>query len=317
MGTERTAPELTPRTYRFTDIDEFRSSVSNLAVEFTPLVRRISAEQTVLNLAGCSINLTRSFPRIIDGSFAPNCTAIGFTMDDGIPIRFNGVEREESVVVIGSHGAAYSSVETVERQYASIVFTPVVENRGWPKAPGIFEMFETSPVAHVRLREVVRQALFRAPQLASDIDANEASRAIRESLLAAVDLAFASAIPVRSGSQASASRQFKLVRDVDAVLSSSISHPIYSEELSRQIGAPVRSVHDAIQRFRGMSLHRYLRLRRLWLVRKRLLEGAESVKACALAFGFWHLGDFSAGYHAQFGETPSETMQRSAGHRRE
>jgi AraC family ethanolamine operon transcriptional activator len=69
-------------------------------------------------------------------------------------------------------------------------------------------------------------------------------------------------------------------------------------------------LHDVVRRYRGMSLHRYLRLRRLWLVRRRLLAGADSVKAVALAFGFWHLSDFSRGYRDQFGETPSETLER-------
>ena len=306
MAVDRTAPDLTLKTFRFTDIDEFRSSVSNLAVDFTPLVRKISAEQTVLNLAGCSINLTRSFPRIIDGSFAPHCTVVGFTMDDGIPIRFNGVERDQSVVVVGSHGASYSSVELAERQYASIVFTPVVEDRGWPQASETFRMFETSAAAHFRLREVVRQVLSRAQQLASDINANETSGAIRESMLAVVDSVFAVSVPTRW-----VSHQYKIFRDVDAILSSNMSDPIYSEALARQVGVSIRSVHDAVQRFRGMSLHRYLRLRRLWLVRKQLLTGTQSVKASALAFGFWHLGDFSASYRAQFGETPSETLAKS------
>ncbi len=308
MGTIGSAPDLTPKTFRFSDIDEFRSSVSNLAVAFTPLVRKISAEQTVLDLDGCSINLTRSFPRIIDGSFAPNCTAIGFTMDDGIPIRFNGAERDQAVVVIGSNGAAYSSVEVTERQYASIVFTPVVEDRGWPRTSESFGMFETSPAAHFRLRELVRQVLAQAPRLSHDVDVREASSAIRESLLAAVDSAFATVVPTRWASHANAGRQFRIFKDVDAILSGNMNHPIYSEAIAQQVGISVRSVHDAVQRFRGMSLHRYLRLRRLWLVRRQLLAGTESVKACALAFGFWHLGDFSASYRAQFGETPSETL---------
>jgi AraC-like DNA-binding protein len=311
MNTGSFVSDLTPKTFRFTDIDEFRSSVRNLDVDFTPLVRRIAAEQTILNLAGCSINLTRSFPRIIDGSFAPNCTVVGFTMDDGIPIRFNGVEKDQSVVVIGTHGAAYSSVELVERQYASIVFTPVVEDRGWPRAFESFRMFETTSAAHFRLREAVRQALSRAPQLVGDINANEASLAIRESMLAALDSVFAAIIPRRWASRANANGQFRIFRDIEAVLSSNVSDPMYSEALARQVGVSVRSVHDAVQRFRGMSLHRYLRLRRLWLVRRRLLAGAESVKASALAFGFWHLGDFSASYRAQFGESPSETVAKS------
>ncbi|HWZ39904.1 MAG TPA: helix-turn-helix domain-containing protein, partial [Bradyrhizobium sp.] len=82
-------------------------------------------------------------------------------------------------------------------------------------------------------------------------------------------------------------------------------------ELAQQVGISVRSMHDAILRYRGISLHRFLRLRRLWLVRQQLLAGAESVKATALAFGFWHLGDFSGSYRLQFGESPSQTLARS------
>jgi len=311
MSDEGTARDLIPKTFRFTDIDEFRSSVSNLAVDFTPLVRRISAEQIVLDLPGVSINLIRSFPRIIDGSFATNCTAIGFTMDDGVPIRFNGVERDRSVVVIGSHGAAFSSVERVERQYASIVFTPIVEDREWPEATENFRVFETTPAAHLRLRDVVREVLSRAPELANDVDAADAVSAIRESVLAAVDSAFAAIIPVRWASHANVTRQIRIFRDVDAMLSDNIRRPIYSEELARQVGVSVRSMHDAVLRYRGMSLHRYLRLRRLWLVRKQLLMGTQSIKATALAFGFWHLGDFSSSYRVHFGESPSETVARA------
>ena len=95
-----------------------------------------------------------------------------------------------------------------------------------------------------------------------------------------------------------------------------MSDPIYSEALARQVGVSVRSMHDAVRRFRGMSLHRYLRLRRLWLVRKQLLVGTQSVKACALAFGFWHLGDFSASYRLQFGNSLGISRHRAPTARR-
>jgi AraC family ethanolamine operon transcriptional activator len=309
---ESTAAALTPKTFRFSDVDEFRSSVRSLEVDFTPLARTISAEQTVLNLAGCDVNFTRSFPRIIDARLVPNCTTVGFTMDDvGVPIRFNGAESDQAVVVIGSDGAAYSSVERVERRYAGIVFRPTVRNRGWPEATVNFRIFETSTAAQQRLRELVVQVLSIASQLARDANVAEVSAAIRESLLAGVDAVFADAIPARWATHANSSRQFTIFRDVEDVLSSSIGKPIYSEELAQQLGVSVRSMHDAVLRYRGMSLHRYLRLRRLWLVRRQLLAGTLSVKACALAFGFWHLGDFSASYRSQFGETPSQTLGRS------
>lgn len=103
-------PTLAPKVFGFCDIDQFRSAVRNLPVEFTPLVRKLSAAQAILNPPGCDINFTRSFPRIVEGQLAPNCTAVGFSMDDGLPIRFNGVERDRSAIAIGSNGAEYITV---------------------------------------------------------------------------------------------------------------------------------------------------------------------------------------------------------------
>jgi AraC-like DNA-binding protein len=305
-------PSLTPKIFRFSDVDQFRSSVRGVDVDFTPLARKISAQQIVLNLEGCDVNFTKSFPRIIDARVADDCTLVGFTMDDGVPIRFNGVERDRSVVVIGSNGAAYSAVERTERRYASVAFRPSVENRGWPRATENFNMYETSPIAQQRLRELVIHVLSATERFDNFVDAREASVAIKESLLAAVDAVFADVVPTKWATHANSARQFRIFQDIRAVLAGSLGSPIYSEELAQQVGISVRSMHDAILRYRGMSLHRYLRLRRLWLVRKRLLEGSvESVKAAALAFGFWHLGDFSASYRLQFGEAPSETLARS------
>ena len=305
------APTVAPKVFRFADIDLFRSSVRHLNVDFTPLARKISAEQIILNLPGCDVNYTKSFPRITDGQLCPDCTAVGFTMDDGVPIRFNGIEEDHAAIVIGSGGAVYSQVERTARQFASIVFTPEIENRGWPQTGGGFKIFETGVSVHQRLRRLILQVTSVPPPLADPLEVAGAAAAIRESLLAAVDSAFADVTepPIVSGSNAA--RQFKVFSEVQALLSDDIAHPVYSGELANQIGVSVRTMHDAIKRYRGMSLHRYLRLRRLWLVRKRLIEGSHSVKACALAFGFWHLGDFSKSYRWQFGGSPSETLARS------
>src|SRR5204863_303278 len=81
-------------------------------------------------------------------------------------------------------------------------------------------------------------------------------------------------------------------------------------ELARQLGASVRTLHNAVVAIRGMSLQRYTRLRRLWNVRQRLVQGlpTETVKTVALANGFWHMGEFSRLYRDLFGETPQQTL---------
>jgi AraC family ethanolamine operon transcriptional activator len=307
MDNRLTAP-LAPKIYRFADIDEFRSSVRHLNVEFTPLVRKISAEQIILNLPGCDVNYTKSFPRIIDAQLCPNCTAVAFTMDDGVPLRFNGVEDLLPAITIGSGGSLYTQVEKAPRSYTSIIFSPGVEDRGWPEAGPTWRFYVVSKLVQDRLRRLVLQVLAAATEFGDDLDSGVLARAMRESLFAAVDMAIADVALAPEYMRANFSSKFKIFRDADEALAEHYDGPIYSGELAQQIGVSVRTLHDTILYYRGMSLHRYLRLRRLWLVRQRLVAGTHSVKAAALAFGFWHMGDFSRSYVLQFGETPSATL---------
>lgn len=299
-----------PQIFRYSDIDEFRSAVRSLNVEFTPLVRGISAEQTVLNLPGCAINVVKSFPRIIEAQPRPACTVIAFVMEGGPPLQLNGVEWDQSFIAIGGDRSAYSAVEQGVRHFALVSFTPAIEDRGWPETGPTFRVFQTSPAALGRLRALVRESLalaFAAP----DDAAHPAGAAIRESLLVAIDAAFADNVPARWTGRANAARQFKIFHDIRAIVEANISQPIYSGDLAAQLGVSVRTIHDAMMRHTGMSLHRYLRMRRLWLVRQELRTGTKSVKAAALAFGFWHFGDFARSYREAFGEAPSETRARA------
>jgi AraC-like DNA-binding protein len=304
------APGWAPKTFRFSDADEFRNAIRGLNFEFTPLVRRISSEQTILSLPGCDVNLTRAFPRVVDAQLVENCTAIGFTMDDlNVPIRFNGSQRARPVIVVGSGGAAYTTIEEVQRQIASVVFRPEVTDRGWPGAASTFKIFETTAAGLNRLRSVVREVMAAASEPADAASMSLKAAAMKESLLGAVDRAFDNVVPARWTLRPNDERNFRIFQDIRALLSDDLAQPIYSEEVARKLGLSVRTLHDVVRRYRGMSLHRYLRLHRLWLVRQRLLAGAESVKAVALAFGFWHLSDFSRSYRDQFGETPSQTLE--------
>ncbi|GGI27192.1 transcriptional regulator [Bradyrhizobium guangdongense] len=302
---------MAPKIFRFADVDEFRYAIRGLNFDFTPLGRGIATEQIILQLPGCDVNMTRAFPRVVDAQLGADCTAVGFAMDDlDVPIRFNGTRRDRAAIVVGSSGAAYNTIQEVERQIASVVFRPEVKDRGWPETNSSFKIFETSPPALQWLRAVVREVMAAASEPIDSAEVPLKGAAMKESLLGAVDVVFANVMPARWTLRPNDERQFKLFQDIRALLSEDLGQPIYSEEIARKLGLSVRTMHDVVLRYRGMSLHRYLRLRRLWLVRQRLLAGADSVKAVALAFGFWHLSDFSRSYRDQFGETPSETLER-------
>src|ERR1700751_4118842 len=174
---------LTPRNFHFTDIDQFRSFIRTVDVDFTPLARKIDAEQVILNLPGFDINFIRSFPPIINAKLGPNATNVGFLMDEGVPMRVNGAESELPSITIGTHGAELTSVERVGRQYSSIIFTPAITDRGWPDATKYFKVFETSLAARDRLRQLVRHSMNAHREFPDPADAAKAWLAVKESFL--------------------------------------------------------------------------------------------------------------------------------------
>jgi AraC family ethanolamine operon transcriptional activator len=108
-------------------------------------------------------------------------------------------------------------------------------------------------------------------------------------------------------------RRLRLVRDAADYLDSVLDRPVYSAAVGEALGTDARAVNGAFRAVYGMTLHRYLLIRRLDLARRRLMcggAGAARVKTVALDLGFWHLGRFALDYRALFGETPSATLAR-------
>ena len=96
---------------------------------------------------------------------------------------------------------------------------------------------------------------------------------IEESILQAVDLAMAAVSPALEGKRLSLSHYLALVRKFDEFLAANTGKTLYSADVARQLGVSVRTLHNAVVAIRGMSMHRYTRLRRLWNVRQQLVRG--------------------------------------------
>ena len=101
---------------------------------------------------------------------------------------------------------------------------------------------------------------------------------------------------------------------MDEYLSLHPSADIYGADLAQACDVSERTLQTATRAIRGLSVHRYLRLRRLWAARRALALGRRHTKVSdiARANGFWHMGEFSSAYRGTFGETPIETLTRSS-----
>lgn len=84
-------------------------------------------------------------------------------------------------------------------------------------------------------------------------------------------------------------------------------------EICRRVGVSERTLRSAFIATLGMAPARYLRLRRLHLLRAALAvaDGQQSsVAAIARRFGYTDGGRMAADYYEVFGEYPSTTLQR-------
>ncbi len=161
------------------------------------------------------------------------------------------------------------------------------------------------------MRDVISAAFHFASGAPADAVGADALLGLKETMLAAIDHALADPLPFELAKAGTTRRYFDIVQKIERAIADKFGGPIYSDALANEIGVSVRTMHNAMLQFRGMSLHRYLRMKRLWSVRRQLLSGAHKVSACALANRFWHLGEFAQFYAAQFGETPSQTLARA------
>ncbi|MBL5972784.1 MAG: AraC family transcriptional regulator [Candidatus Leucobacter sulfamidivorax] len=83
-------------------------------------------------------------------------------------------------------------------------------------------------------------------------------------------------------------------------------------QIAEQLGVPLRTLQENVQRELGVNLAEALRRNRLRAARSMLLDADPtrcSVTEVAMRCGFRHLGRFSVEYREAFGEKPSETLR--------
>lgn len=93
------------------------------------------------------------------------------------------------------------------------------------------------------------------------------------------------------------------------------SHEVLTvEDLCRATRVSRRTLNYAFRQHLGITPKAYLKSMRLDAARWDLGKSGPGTKIADVAnrHGFWHMGQFAADYRRQFGELPSETLQRAA-----
>jgi AraC family ethanolamine operon transcriptional activator len=269
--------------------------------------------QAVLALPNCEIYLLRTFPRLVDLEIPADRTLVLFSMVGTSDTIINGQQLDHPSLILGRGRTDYRMIEGAQTCVVGIRFGSAMLDRGWPETGRMLVLFRIRERVLIDLQFLIRELLAAASSSPSQLSADPARQAAQETVLAALDRAFLDTSSLDLERAHSFQKSLHIVKQIEARLSANLGTVIYSDEMASELRISVRTMHTAMLKIRGMSLHRYLRLRRLWAVRGQLLAGdkALQIKACALSNGFWHLGEFAALYAAQFGEAPSITLARS------
>jgi AraC family ethanolamine operon transcriptional activator len=256
--------------------------------------------------------VARSFARILDTAYRAPGGMVILPMTDDLRASSSGIELDSRVFIAlrGNHHCHF--VEHQTNYHALIMFSPGLRDRGWFDRADALWVRIADPVAHLYARQLVLDILRTASVEPHMYETTEVAAHLQEGLLLAFDDLFQiDPLSDRTAPNAGA-RSARLVQQIDDYVSAYPTAPIYTANLAGELGVSVRTLGGAVSKVRGMSLHQYIRLKRLWATRSRLLKGGgATVATCARAQGFHHLGEFAAAYRATFHEAPSDTLARA------
>jgi AraC family transcriptional regulator, ethanolamine operon transcriptional activator len=314
--------------------EELLGAVPGVAFRATPLrAGPFEASLTTFGLGGgVALQTGRCAPLLAVAQAAPGTAVLQLPLEGAETLVLNGRPFRPRMVGLYGGGA-----ELLRANPRGNVFTTLslpmdaaeallCPPPGSPlRRPGAQGLLEAEPEAWGRAAGLVRAAATIAAAAPATFDAEPPRAALRDALLdAARGLVREPGRGRGDGrSRRDAPARRRVVLAADAHLRAHLARPIYTEELCAALGVSPATLAAAFHAAFGVSPHRFLKLRRLALVRAGLLrrgapeEGgpAPLVKSVALAHGFWHLGQFAAEYRAMYGETPSETLARARGAR--
>ncbi len=295
---------------RSPDFDHFRSIESLADARSIPLAwKDFRACFATVALKSCTIYLQRTFPRILEARYHANGAIVAFAMDDAFSLIVDGADIRSRTLLLAKGDTVCDVVEPQANLVAFVKFE-AIEGRDWPGQPGHVQQIAARPAELAALRSVTRDILLLASNSPDLVQQPQVVDQVEESLLAAADHVLQTALPLGEGERVDLSHYLQLVRKLDEFLQNNAAKVLRSADLAREFGVSVRTLNNAVVAIRGLSMHRYTRLRRLWNVRQRLVQAppAETLKAIALANGFWHMGEFRTLYRDLFGETPQQTL---------
>jgi AraC family transcriptional regulator, ethanolamine operon transcriptional activator len=298
---------------QYVDIDQFRESERYVHAESVPLkADQFFAARASLKLPSCTLSLVHTFPRIINGYDMANRLVVVVPMDGISSARVNGETIGQCLLLL--KGAVNCTIHEPEGRLVAILSA---EPEAFDCDRLYFDdgyLLVQPPTAKLaRLQTLIQSLLEFAADAAAAIRVPDLQLTAQASLLEAFNGTISHGHIKSAADRRPLGRYKEVVDRMDDLFRSDPTARPNCEWLADEMGISARTLQTAVRCVCGLSPQSYVRLRRLWSVRRQLRTGAPAltVKASALANGFVHMGEFSDAYRRTFGELPSETLGNS------
>jgi AraC-like DNA-binding protein len=314
MMLQNLAPSPALSIIQFSDIDAFRPVEFVADARSVPLnLANFHTARAVVQLPFCQITVLNSFPRILDVSYRAAHGLVIFPLEDNRDVSVNGMSASQPAFISLRGNADLQFVEPRSSLHAILTLGAGLHDREWFDTPDKLCPLMPDADALETVRSVTLGILREASVRPDLLLEKRSALALQESLLVAIDEMFRRSRPPEAAGRLANQGYCRLVRMVDDYVACHAASAIYSADLAAQCGVSVRTLGTAVATVRGMSLHRYLRLKQLWSARAQLIRGSDAttVTSCARANGFHHMGEFARLYRATFHETASQTLMRA------
>jgi AraC-like DNA-binding protein len=309
-------------TATFTDPDDYRAGIGGANVSLVLTGRGdFRARLTWLKLRHLHLFRGREImPRIAYVSLSSARSFVSFPLNSATLPTWSGIQLRLGDIVFHSRGERAHQWTKGASQWG-LVSLPARQLAVYGKAlterelisPAVGRVLRPSPAAAGHLQRLHSKACRLAETKPEIIAHPEAARALEQELIHA--LVECLTADDAYGHLATKRHHAEIMIRFEEALSARMGRQPSMPELCAAIGVPERTLRICCAEFLGVSPGRYLRLRRLNMVRAAL-RGADPATArvaeIAQRFQFSELRRFAAAYRAIFGETPSATLRRGA-----
>jgi AraC-like DNA-binding protein len=258
-------------------------------------------------------------PRIFRGAVNAERAAIGFLTEVHQPSIFHcGRVVSPGDIIVNDWLCMHRRTEAPSR-WGAMSLTPedlaaagkTIAGRELTAPPHAY-IVRPSPSLMSRLLRLHEQAGQLARHAPNKLAHRQVARALDQALVHAMVRCLTDCRPAGEG--AGAHRHLQIIARLEEFLAANRGEPAYLAEICAATGATERTLRACCQEYLGMSVIRYLWLRRMHLAHRALnlaTSVTTTVTEIATECGFWELGRFSVEYRALFGETPSESLRRA------